>query len=223
VTEHLWGGVDPSRGCIGNQSGPPVDQSRVSEATSEAHSDRAARFHVLYDEAYARMMAYAMRRVASRQDAEDVVSEVFTIAWRRLEEIPIDARRLPWMYGAARRTLANHYRGRDRKERLVGRLRHEPPPAGQSYDAVHEALDRLRPDDREMLTLNAWDDLDTADIALALGIPAATAAVRLHRARRRLARELERLGVKKADDLKSEGDFRTPGEVKGHSGEVTRE
>jgi RNA polymerase sigma-70 factor (ECF subfamily) len=88
---------------------------------------------------------------------------------------------------------------------------------------VHEALDRLRPDDREMLTLNAWDDLDTADIALALGIPAATAAVRLHRARRRLARELERLGVKKADDLKSEGDFRTTGEVKGHSGEVTRE
>lgn len=170
----------------------------MSEATSEAQSDRAARFRVLYDEAYPRMMGYAMRRVASRQDAEDIVSEVFTIAWRRLEDIPSDARRLPWMYGTARRTLANHYRGRDRKERLIGRLQHEPSPAGQSYDEVHEALDRLRPADREMLTLNAWDDLDTADIALVLGIPAATAAVRLHRARRRLARELERLGLKKA-------------------------
>ena len=195
----------------------------MSEAISEARSDRTARFRVLYDEAYPRMMGYVMRRVASDQDAEDVVSEVFTIAWRRLEEIPIDAGRLPWMYGAARRTLANHYRGRDRRERLIGRLRHEPAPAGRSYDEVHEALDRLRPADREILTLHAWDDLDTADIALVLGIPVSTAAVRLHRARRRLARELERLGVQNAGGLKSDGDIRTPGEVKGHSGEVTRE
>lgn len=174
--------------------------------------DRVERFRVLYDESYPRVMTFVMRRARTRDDVEDVVSEVFATAWRRLDDLPDAA--LPWIYGVARRTLANHYRTIDRKERLHGRVQKEPPSEPGEFDAVHEALDRLRPDDREILTLNAWDDLESPEIAGVLGITASTAAVRLHRARKRFAKELERT-------MKSGSAVRTPHRVEGHHGEVT--
>ena len=174
--------------------------------------DRIDRFRILYDESYPRVMAYVMRRARTRDDVEDIVSEVFTTAWRRLDDLPDAA--LPWIFGVARRTLANHYRTSDRKQRLQDRVEHEPTTDPGDFDAVHEALDRLREDDREILTLNAWDDLESPEIAVVLSISASTAAVRLHRAKKRFAKELEKT-------LKSGEASRTPHEVKGHHGEVT--
>ena len=178
---------------------------------SEGHESRVERFRALYDVAYPRVMAYALRRARTREDALDVVAETMLAVWRRLDEIPTDRRRLPWVYGVARRVLANHYRTAARRERLAVRAAHEPGSADPDFDAVHEALDALRPDDREILTLAAWDDLDNDEIAVALGITPATAAVRLHRARARLARELGRLGVPGAVEksLQSNGRSRT--------------
>lgn len=165
---------------------------------SEGHESRVERFRVLYDDAYPRVMAYALRRARTREDALDVVAETMLVAWRRLDQIPADQRRLPWVFGVARRVLANHYRAVARGDRLAARAAHQPHSAAPEFDAVHEALDALRPDHREILTLAAWDDLDNNEIAVVLGITPAAVAVRLHRARARLARELGRLGVAEA-------------------------
>lgn len=173
--------------------------------------DRVERFRALYDESYPRVMAYVMRRARTRDDVEDVVSEVFTTVWRRVDDLPDPA--LPWVFGVARRTLSNHYRTLDRKDRLSERVRTEPTGEPGDFDAIHEALDRLRPDDREILTLNAWDDLESPEIGVVLGISASNAAVRLHRAKKRFARQLEKI-------VKSETPSRTPDRVKGHPEEV---
>jgi len=162
---------------------------------SEGHESRVERFRALYDDAYPRVMAYALRRARTREDALDVVAETMLVVWRRLDQIPTDRRRLPWVFGVARRVLANQYRAVARRDRLVARVAHQPDSAAPEFDAVHEALDALRPDHREILTLAAWDDLDNDEIAIVLGITPAAVAVRLHRARTRLARELGRLGV----------------------------
>jgi RNA polymerase sigma-70 factor (ECF subfamily) len=50
--------------------------------------EREHRFRALYEAARPRVAAYALRRVASHEDAADVVAETFTIAWRRLDNIP---------------------------------------------------------------------------------------------------------------------------------------
>jgi len=162
---------------------------------SEGHESRIERFRTLYDTAYPRVMAYALRRARTREDALDVVAETMLTVWRRLDEIPIDRRRLPWVYGVARRVLANHYRTVARRDRLAARVAYQPGSAAPEFETVHEALDALRPDHREILTLAAWDDLDNDEISVVLGITPAAVAVRLHRARARLARELGRLGV----------------------------
>lgn len=181
---------------------------------TEGPGDRLARFRVLYDAAYPRVAAYALRRARSPEDALDVVAETMLIAWRRFDAIPEDPLRLPWMFGVARRVLANHYRAERRKDGLMQRATAEGKGPEPGFDLVHEALDRLRPDQREILTLSAWDDLDNDEIAATLGLTPAAVAVRLHRARRRLARKLGRLGLAAPErSLQSEGGKRTPGRV----------
>lgn len=114
------------------------------------------------------------------------------VAWRRLAEVPADpGEARAWLLGTARLTLANHRRSAVRRNRLASRLRLalRPEPAVSSDDTadlVRAALHRLGDDDRELLTLIAWEDLTPAQAATVLGIPAATARKRLERARSRL-------------------------------------
>jgi len=172
--------------------------------------ERVEQFRLVYAAAYPRIVAYALRRARSREDALDAVSETFMTVWRRLDQVPPEPATIPWMFGVARRVLANQYRGADRQQRLETRLAEtaSPSPADSEYAQVHAALDRLRPDDREILTLSVWDDLDNDEIAVVLGIRPSGVAVRLHRARKRLAAELDRT-------LKSQTRSRTPEVVYG--------
>ena len=154
-----------------------------------------ARFRAAYDANYHHVLGYALRRTTTRQDAEDVVAETFLTAWRRLERLPEGAGARPWLYGIARKALANQRRGQARRARLCGRLASEvPQPADAEGDvvAVAAAFMRLSDLDREVLALIAWEELDAGEVATVLGCSRNAARIRLHRARRRLARELSR-------------------------------
>ncbi|MEO5917978.1 MAG: sigma factor, partial [Candidatus Limnocylindrales bacterium] len=121
----------------------------------------AERFRALFEAHEAQILAYAMRRTAQLADAEDAAAETFTIAWRRLNDMPSDA--LPWLYGVARRVLANQRRGGLRRLNLMSRLGDDlptPQHLGTDQDAPGiVALARLRPGDQEVLRLVAWEDL----------------------------------------------------------------
>ena len=162
---------------------------------------REERFRRLFGDHYRPLMAYALRRVRQRADAEDAVAEAFSVAWRRVEDIPLEdhAARL-WLYGVARRTIANRRRTEERAARLSLRLatHAEDAPAADSgiEDSVDTelalwALARLSEDDRELVRLAVWEELSHADIAKVIGTSRPNVAVRLHRAKRRLSRILD--------------------------------
>lgn len=181
--------------------------------TGDQVTDRHDRFRRLYDDNHAAILGYALRRTDSSADAHDVVGDTFLVAWRRLDDVPDGDRARLWLYGTARRTLANHHRGRRRHRGLVDRVQVDAPqawvdpdPADDTSARVGAAFGRLAPADRDVLLLVGWEQLDAAGIAEVLGCTAATARVRLHRARRRFARQLEHEG------LQQDG---SPGHVKG--------
>lgn len=156
--------------------------------------DPEVRFEALYAEHYGRVLGYVLRR-APAGVAADVVADVFLVAWRRLEEVPDQP--LPWLLGVARKTLANERRAGRRLAALVDLLeetgsnaREDRPPPNDLLQPFAEAFDRLSDTDRELLRLVAWDGLTAREAASALGISHAACRVRLHRARRRLGREL---------------------------------
>jgi RNA polymerase sigma factor (sigma-70 family) len=165
-------------------------------APSMGESGRRVRFQAVFDTNYHLVLGYALRRTGSREDAEDVVAETFLTAWRRLEEVPPGSGARPWLYGVARNALANQRRGERRRERLTGRLHAEqvsPPQHAHADDAARlgAAFARLGDDDRELIALAAWEGLDAGEIATVLRCSRNAARIRLHRARRRLARELQ--------------------------------
>jgi RNA polymerase sigma-70 factor (ECF subfamily) len=149
--------------------------------------ERRARLESLFAEHARAVRAYALRR-ADPATADDVVSEVFVVACRRLSDVPADA--LPWLLACARRVLANQRRGQRRQralgERLAATRESEPRGPDSPDGALAAALARLSDADREVLMLIAWDGLEPARAARVLGCSRGALAVRLHRARRRL-------------------------------------
>jgi RNA polymerase sigma-70 factor, ECF subfamily len=153
------------------------------------------RFEAIFAANYDALVRYAIRRVGV-DGADEVVAETFLVAWRRLDDVPDHA--LPWLYATARRTIANELRRRRRAQRLGHRIDANAAPTSiDPADAVPERLQLqaafagLSERDREVLRLAEWERLAPADAALVLGCRAATYTVRLHRARRRLARALD--------------------------------
>lgn len=159
--------------------------------------ERRARFERLFAECHRPVRAYALRR-ADPDTAQDAVAETFTVAWRRLEDVPSEP--LPWLMGVTRRTLANQRRSDRRAEAVATRAAVadpvvvSPDHAERLGDAavIRQALRELSVEDREAILLIAWDGLEPYEAARVLGCTRATFAVRLHRARRRLAGAVER-------------------------------
>ena len=180
-------------------SGISGTRLRVSGVRPSVLDDRRARFELLFQEHYPRVLGYGLRRT-SPQEAHDVAAETFLVAWRRLESIPPEP--LPWLLSVARKTLANKKRSEGRRAALERRLRSEPSgvPGSDPADDVAAteglltALRELSEKDRETLLLVAWDGLGPNEAATVLGCSRSTFSVRLHRARRRLMKALERAG-----------------------------
>jgi RNA polymerase sigma-70 factor (ECF subfamily) len=154
------------------------------------------RFRAMFERFGRDVYAYARRRT-NAVDAEDIVAETFAVLWRRLDDVPEDGR--AWLLGVARKCLANRQRGDRRRAALVGRLTlvdtasnhpaREQPEPGLS-DPVRRAFDSLPADGREALALLAWEGLSPVEAAKVLGCSRAAFYLRVHRARRRFAKEL---------------------------------
>lgn len=164
--------------------------------TSEDNGEALRNFFAEHGPAVVR---YVRRRVRP-EDCDDLINEVLTIAWRRLRDIP-PGRERAWLYGVARRVIANYARAERRRLAFLSRLARN---RGASLDQVDDmavehiasleprllgVLRELNPADREILLLTAWEELDADDIAIVLSISQPAARKRLSRAKKR-AREL---------------------------------
>ncbi len=198
-------------------------------------TDSQERVADIYERYAPQVAAYALRRTTG-PDAADTVAETFLVAWRRRDVLPDEPDTLPWLYGVARRVLANQRRSTRRRGRLSDRLAAEfvqhdiDPPhleAAEHVTRVANALHRLSPDDAELLRLMAWEALTPGEIATSMGIAPGTARQRISRARQRLRKQLSTDGFE--DDLddrrptsasSSEDDSRSPVEPTNRKGRL---
>jgi len=173
---------------VGSASTPDVDAAR--------HLADDAAFRRLYDDHLDPVWRFARRRCDSTSDADDVAGETFAVAWRRRADLPPPDEIGLWLFGVARRVLANQRRSAERQQRLRHRLAATSTapttsaPADEGIgerDVLAAAFATLDPDDRELLAMRAWDGLAVTEIAMLLDCTPNAASIRLHKARRRLA------------------------------------
>src|SRR5215471_2668907 len=153
----------------------------VRTSLTSAAEARRRRFEQIYAANHAAITGFVLRRTRNPEDAADVIAETFLACWRRLGDVPDgDSTRL-WLYGVARRVLANHHRAGRRRTALADRAREY----SSELTTITAAFRSLPAADQELLALAAWERLTTRQIAAVLGCSPNAVRIRRHRARRR--------------------------------------
>lgn len=160
-----------------------------------------AKFRKIFDAYFAEVQRYCVRRV-SAADANDATSEVFLVAWRRIEAVPEGDETLPWLIGVARNVLRNIMRSNRRSTRLASKasdyaIEQVLGPETQvvmssQFEEVQAALSTLSDDDQEIIRLRAWEELTGPQIAGVLKCSTSAAEKRMARAWSRLSKAVER-------------------------------
>ena len=162
---------------------------------------RRLRFEAAYRELYAPICGYTLRRVREPEDAAEVIAETFATLWRRFDRCPQGDELRPWLFGVARRVIANQRRGERRRSALGERLAANVAPEtaiapDEAPSELARAFASLSDSDRELLSLVAWEGLTSEELAVALGTNRAAIRLRLHRARKRLRDALPQTPVR---------------------------
>lgn len=176
---------------------------------------RVENFRAIYSAHHRDLWRYCLRRTSTPAEAEDVLGDVFTVAWRRLDDVPAGEAARPWLFGVARNHLHNHRRRSNRSHdlhlRLVSETTTSAAAAADRDDEpsvlVLEALGQLCEADAEILRLAVWEELPHRQIATVMDCSENAVAIRIHRARKRLAEHLRALTH---DDHADAGTTPTP-------------
>jgi RNA polymerase sigma-70 factor (ECF subfamily) len=184
----------------GEDSGEPSSLGEAAALTTQLEAHRA------------RLLAMLRRRIdprlAPRLDPEDLLHEVYFVARRRWAGFdPNTMSPYAWLYRIALDTLLEAWRrenrnGRDPRRQMpwpdrssaqmaIGLMGSLTSPSvavarDELRERVRQALDGLKPTDREVLWMRHFDDLPFRDIALILGVSDEAAMQRYSRALRRL-------------------------------------
>ncbi|RII94453.1 sigma-70 family RNA polymerase sigma factor [Clavibacter michiganensis] len=172
-----------------------------------------ARFDVIASEVVDPVRRYPARRT-DQATADDVLSEVLVVLWRRGNAVPV-GEEIPYAIGVARLQLQNAVRGTRRQERLVARIiAVDPPrevvpgaePRDGRVELVRRALTQLREADAEVLRLHVWEELTVAQIAEVLRVSTNAVSIRLHRAKKKMADRIRKMSGPDGHAAVKEGD-----------------
>ena len=142
----------------------------------------------------------ALKIVHNTMDAEEVAHDAFVKAYTSLKKFNQKAKFSTWLYRIVFNTAVSHTRKNRIQVDDLSEITHQPESGYNSSDSifnqdrkkfVNEALAKLMPLDSSLITLFYMKQLTLEEIGETLGIKSAAVKVKLFRARKRLARELE--------------------------------
>jgi RNA polymerase sigma-70 factor (ECF subfamily) len=159
-----------------------------ADAVRRCRSGDGDAFRHLVERYQRRALAHARVLTGNDGDAADAAQEAFLDAFRYLGTFDASRGFYPWFYALLRNRCFKQ-RARDK-----GRFAADPPPdaaapADRAREELHDlqrALDRLDPDDRELIVLKHLDGWTYDELAQRLAIPRGTVMSRLFHARQRL-------------------------------------
>jgi len=174
---------------MGTSAGNGSSASLIAEARAGSPNALSA----LYLEHGAALFRLAYRLVGAREDAEDVVHDMFVglpDALRRYEERGSFA---AWLKRVTARMALMRLRSRKRRREvsLDDAAGQAEPPRASERDGLQAAVNTLPDHLRAVLILKEIEGYSHAEVGELLGISAGASRVRLNRAMRRLRKTLE--------------------------------
>jgi RNA polymerase sigma-70 factor (ECF subfamily) len=157
---------------------------------------------VLYDRYSGPLYAFALSRLGTAPEAEDVVQRVMTNLWRTASRYDPDRASVrTWVFAIARNAVIDQQRRRRPRE-SPGALPDLADPTStrelsvlMEEEIVRVALDRLSPEHRRVIDLAYFEGLTQAEVAVRCGLPVGTVKSRTFYGLKALRLTLEELGV----------------------------
>ena len=176
-----------------------LKQNKFEASIEDSPEFRRERFRILYNDLYDDLWRYIQRRSINTEEARDTLSEVFLVAWRRLEDIPAGNEARLWLFGVARNLVKTSWRKRKRSGDLLIRIGSEMSTRVTTDEELDnsdvlkilKALQFLSENDQEILRLLAWENLSHKEISVVVGCSENAVAIRIRRARVRLMKVLQ--------------------------------
>ena len=170
-----------------------MEQTLVAEAKDAPRAGDLA-FDHLYRSSRDDVYAYVASLLRDAPAAEEVTAATFERAYRKRHRFdPERGEPRAWLFGIARNAALDELRRRGRQAELTAepedfhaRALDEVADHSERRLAVSAALERLQPQERELIALKYFAGLANADIAQVLGIGESNAGTRLHRAMTKL-------------------------------------
>jgi RNA polymerase sigma-70 factor (ECF subfamily) len=158
------------------------------------------RFHTLYAAHHKALHSYCLRRLPV-EDANEATSEIFLVAWRRIDDVPRADEALLWLYGVARNVVRNWQRSGRRQLKLVAKsgATLSAAPEGpeihvvrnEEHQEVIDAINTLRPLDQEVVRLKIWEGLSNEAAGHVLGLSDRAVEARYTRSIKKLHKTLK--------------------------------
>jgi RNA polymerase sigma-70 factor (ECF subfamily) len=193
-------------------SAPGVNGVSDEEIIRRVQQGEGKLFTVIFERYYTRLERFIRQLGLPEADLEDALAETFSRAYTRVQSFNPDAgaRYVSYLYAIARNLTTDRLRerGRTPEMSLLDDAWQEPDPkAALPADVVvrsdelrriREAIQRLNPSDREIITLSYDRELSCREIMEVMGKPSITSVTtHLYKAMKRL-RELVRLSEEAA-------------------------
>lgn len=164
-----------------------------------------------------RLHAFALRRVGSAAEAEDVVQDALMRLLQHQDRIETD-RLAPWLFRTARNAVIDRQRQAGRDSVVVEEATAQPaaaapeePGAGLAA-CVRPLLAMLSAEDRSILEEVELASRSPTDLARSMGVPPSTVKSRVRRARQRLREQFDRCCTIELDGRGGPHDFTPRGD-----------
>jgi RNA polymerase sigma-70 factor, ECF subfamily len=153
----------------------------------------------LYEAYSSRILGYCLRRLPSREEAEDAVQHTFLNAFRGLRQGVVPRSEAAWLFKIAENVCRERRRSAWRRNQLelvqdpdgMAGLAAAPQRTHDELAGLADALAELPPNQQRAILLREWQGLSYREIAEQLGLTEGAVETLLFRARRSLARKLD--------------------------------
>jgi len=180
----------------------PCTSSDPKVDALKAGSEHA--FRCLFEQERERLRRFVLKLVNDADEAENIVQETFTEAYRQIEDFRGDSSVSTWLFSIAKHLAYGHLRKTDRHNYLehetieflqvdqkeTATVTEEEVELSERKQIVHDALQELPEHYRRVVELRDLKEKSTAETAEQLDLTEVNVRVRLHRARKQLREHL---------------------------------
>lgn len=172
-----------------------MNETSTATWTGEIRQGNKRAFEQVFKTYYSRLCLFALKYLGDEASAEEVVQDLFLRIWEKRHQIEIETSLKAYLYRAVRNSCLNELKHQQVEQNYRAHQQqvaddYEEMPDPELGQRIHQAIEKLPENHREVFTMNRFEGLRYKDIAEKLGISVKTVESYMTKSLKFLRKEL---------------------------------